>query len=109
MKTDEDGGVHATIEYALDWTSKSGDDQRGHINITTATGTIEATWSASGGKGDGCELISNTTTEFSDEEAEELLDSADLCQGIGTYEADVTEGEYGWLTLVNVKWLDPKE
>lgn len=101
-----DAKIHVTVTYTCDWESKNRNDQRGHITIRTATGTIEATWSSTGGMGDGCDLISNTTQEFDEETAEALLDSNDLCQGLGTYEGDVDADEYGWLTLENVVWHD---
>lgn len=94
--------MRATIEYVCDWCSESGDDQNGHIKITTPTGVIEGTWDCRGGMGGGTELVSNTTEEYTDEEAERLLDSSDLCQGNGVYDADIVTDEYGWYTLENV-------
>ena len=95
--------VPAKIDYIADWSSESGDDQRGHIKVTTPTGVIEATWSCTGGKGDGSDLVSNTTTEFSDDEAGHLVNSADLCQGNGSYTADIEMGEYD-AVLSNAVW-----
>lgn len=96
-----DQRVPATIEYTCDWTS--GDEQRGHIRITTATGVIEGTWDYDGGNGHH-DLVSNSTQEFDDADADELLDSPDTCQGNGTYTADIVVGEYGWYGLDNVAW-----
>lgn len=95
----------ATVEYVCDWNSENGDDQRGHIKVTTATGTIEATWSATGGRGDGAELVTNTTKEFTNEQAEILIDTTDLCQGNGSYTADLVEDSNGWYDVENVNWI----
>jgi len=96
-----------TVEYTADWFSENGDDQHGRVNITTEDGKkIHATWSCRGGMGQGCELLSNTTT-LTDEYVEGILDSCDLCQGIGTYTMEVSEDEYGWVSLDVIEWLDP--
>lgn len=98
--------MQVTVEYVVDWESRSQDDQIGHITITTPKGLIEATWSSTGGMGDGCKLISNDS-ELSDEEAETLLDDADLCQGNGTYKAELVEDEEnGGYTIEDVVWQD---
>lgn len=94
------------VEYICDWTSRSGDDQTGHITITTPTGVIEATWECRGGMGGGADLVSNSTKEFTDEEAQELIDTSALSQGDGTYEADLFRNEYGWFDVKNIVWSD---
>lgn len=94
----------AKVDYLCDWSSKNRDDQRGHIKVTTATGEIYATWSCTGGMGDGAELVSNTTEEFTDEEADELVNATELCQGNGSYTAHITQDKYGWYTPVDVVW-----
>lgn len=98
--------VRARISYVCDWHSDNGNDQLGHIRVVTPTGVIEGTWSCTGGMGDGAELISNSTAEFSDDEADTLLNSADLCQGDGTYDADIGTDMHGWPKLSNIVWID---
>ena len=93
--------INATIEYICDHHDDEAGNQNGHITITTPTGRIMATWSATGGMGDGCELSSNTTTELSDDDAVALLDNPDLCQGDGTYRATITDD----LQITNVEWV----
>ncbi len=97
--------MRARIEYMQDWANENGDDQTGHIKITTETGIIEGTWSCTGGMGDGAELVTNTTEEFDDDEADELLNSSGLCQGSGEYDADIITNEHGWYDLENVAWI----
>ena len=99
--------VRVRIEYTCDRITKNGDNQRGRIIVTTPTGVIKAKWSCTGGRGDGSEVVSNTTTEFDDDLADELVNNPEICQGIGVYDADVVEGDYGWLDVENVTWVDP--
>lgn len=96
------------VVYVCDWQSASGDNQTGHIEIQTPTGMIEATWECQGGKGRGPDMVSNSTEEFTADEALELLNSNCLCQGNGTYEADLARDEYGWYKLENFVWLNPQ-
>ena len=96
--------MRVTINYTCDWVSENGDDSHGPVTITTPTGKIEGRWSCTGGMGDGTTPISNTAKEFDSLKAEKILDCSDLCQGIGAYDADLNEDEFGWAILENVVW-----
>jgi hypothetical protein len=81
-------------------------DQTGRIIVTHPEGgQITATWECRGGKGRGAEVRENTTP-MSDEDADLLVNTADLAQGIGTYEADLDKDAFGWFVLVNVDWCE---
>lgn len=93
--------VPATISYLVDYHNEETDDQGGRIKVVTPTGEIHGTWQIG-----SVDLQSNTTREFTDEEAWKLLDSTDLCQGDGTYTATITTDEYGWYVLDDVVWAE---
>lgn len=97
--------MRVIVEYVCDWNSENGDDQTGHIAVTTPTGRIEGTWSCTGGMGDGAVLVSNTTEEYTDDEAYSILNATDLCQGNGTCDGDLQPGGVDW-TLTNVVWRE---
>ena len=97
----------ATITYTCDNEDADG-NQDGRITIKTEHGIAEAKWVYDGGMGGDTELLSNTT-EYSDEYIGELCESADICQGVGTFEADLELDEYGRLELANVVWPGDEE
>ncbi len=99
--------IDATVTYARDWISDDQDSQTGHIRVQTSTGVIEATWSHTDGSG-GANLVSNTTKEFTDYQAHDLINSTDLCQGDGSYRAylELAHGPCGDYAIVrNVEWI----
>ena len=101
--------MRARVEYTCDYMSKNGDDQHGRIIITPQDGSggrLHATWRCEGGKGKGADLDENTTTCWDDEEADLILDSNDICQGIGTFDCDIGEDDNGWPTVTNVQWIE---
>lgn len=96
--------MRAKVNYTCDWTANRNDDQGGRVIIEPDDGgRILATWECRGGKGRGCELVENTTS-WSDEFAEIVLDTPDLCQGIGEYTVDISEEET-WPDIELDEWL----
>lgn len=88
--------MKAKVNYTQDWTSENGDDQIGRIIIDPESGgRVSASWECRGGKGRGARLLENTS-QWTDEFCEKVLDTADLCQGIGEYIVEITEEEYEW-------------
>jgi hypothetical protein len=99
--------MRAKVEYTCDYQSEDGNDQRGQTTVYPEDGSggrVHATWSCTGGMGDGAELVENTTA-WSDEEAEELVNSTDICQGVGTFLCDIGTDKHGWSTVENVEWV----
>jgi len=100
--------MKATVENIVDWTSENGDDQIGHTKVTTPTGYIFATWKCEGGMGGGVDVLENTTDEFDDDEAWQLLDSPSIYWGHGVYAGEI-ERDRGHFDLVNVDWVKTEE
>lgn len=99
--------MRARVEYACDFMSENMNDQHGHIIVTPQDGSgghLHGTWLCKGGKGKGAVLDENTTL-WDNDEAELILDSADLCQGIGTYDCDIDWDENGYPAVANVVWI----
>ena len=97
--------MRAKVNYTCDWFSKSGDDQTGRILIDPDSGgRVSATWECRGGKGRGAVLLENTS-QWTDEFCEAVLDTADLCQGIGEFIVEIEEGEYEWPDIELVEYI----
>lgn len=96
--------MQVKVEYTQDYCSRSGDDQNGRVIVTTPTGRIHARWECEGGMGSGATVDENTTTEYTDDEADDIVNCTDICQGVGDYEGDLHTDEYGWWTLTDVQW-----
>lgn len=99
--------MRARITYTCDWVKN--DDQGGRITVEHPEGgKIEATWDSLGGM-PGETTAKSNTTPWTDAQAEEIVNTADICQGIGTYTADLIEDEHGWFDVDNVEWEDEDE
>lgn len=97
--------MRAKVNYTCDWASDDGDDQTGHITIEpSGGGKVTATWECRGGKGRGTELRENTT-QWTDEFAEIVLDTADLCQGQGEFIVEIEEGKWQWPDITLIEWI----
>lgn len=96
------------VEYTCDWSDDDGDSLGRIIVHHPDGGMIVATWECRGGMGGGAEVKSNTTA-WDDVAADDLVNSTDLCQGIGTFEADLGKDEHGWPKLSNVEWLEDEQ
>ena len=84
--------MKARVEFTLDWQSRNGDDQKGRVIIHPqdgSNGRVHGSWSCKGGMGQGTDLDENTTTCWTDEQAELIIDRADICREIGTYDCDI--------------------
>lgn len=93
------------VNYTCDFYSEDGMDQHGRVILEPESGgRVTATWDCRGGKGRGCELRENTT-EWTDEFADRVLDSCDLCQGIGEFVVEVTANDTPWPEIELVEWL----
>ena len=105
--------VRVKVEYTCEYSSDDGMDQWGRIIVTHPKGgTMVARWDCEGGKGRGAELRENTTP-WSDNEADAIVNAAELCQGDGTYYADIEVaavphpvGGIWWdIDVDNVEWI----